>query len=290
MADQRPSYTEAGPVAVSYSGGASSEWMVEALIQNAIPRPERFAVFFADPGAEHSWTYQAVDDTEERCRRAGIDFIRCRSHRQESLLDHIHNAIRERRTRMDHPPVWVEKQSGAKGQLQQRCTAVWKSRALRRAQSAWLKSIGAKKRIITWIGFGLDEQHRATKAVARKAKTNEALWEVLDFPAIRHRRTREQQRADLVAATGRAPQFSMCTFCPFKTRERWLATEGADLAQAEQVDEAIRDMSFMGVEEGPCFLSDELVPVERLKRLPPPPPNRQLQMFNPQCMTGACFL
>ena len=48
------------PVAISYSGGTSSEWLVRSVINGRIPRPDHLCVVFADTGAEHSWTYDAV--------------------------------------------------------------------------------------------------------------------------------------------------------------------------------------------------------------------------------------
>jgi hypothetical protein len=278
----------AEPIAISYSGGTSSEWMVEAIAQGVIPAPEHFAVFFADTGAEHSWTYRAVDEVEERCRTRGVTFIRC-AREKESLPAHILRCVREARPRMDHPPFWLQKDGGDRGRIQQRCTQIWKSRTLRKAQSAWLRSIGAPKKITTWIGFGLDEQHRAVKAAARR----EIAWETLDFPAIRHRVTRAQQRDDLVRWTGRAPKFSMCTFCPFKSPDRWAETEGADLAQAEAIDAAIRDLSILGIDAGPAFCSDRLVPIGRARELANAPEPQTAFAFafdDASCDAGRCFL
>jgi hypothetical protein len=275
------------PVAISYSGGTSSEWMVEAIAQGVIPAPERFAVFFADTGAEHSWTYRAVDEVEERCRGRGVTFIRC-TREKETLPEHIIRCTREKRVRMDHPPFWVQKDGGDRGRIQQRCTQIWKSRTLRKAQSAWLKSIDAPKRVTTWIGFGLDEQHRAVKAAARR----EVGWERLDFPAIRHGVTRAKQRDDLIRWTGRAPKFSMCTFCPFKSPARWAETDGADLVQAEAIDEAIRDLSLLGIDQGPAFCSDRLVPIRRARELANEPEPQTSFSFDvdASCDAGRCFL
>ena len=48
------------PVVISYSGGASSEWLVEAVIRGVLPRPEHLAVVFADTGWEHAWMEAAA--------------------------------------------------------------------------------------------------------------------------------------------------------------------------------------------------------------------------------------
>lgn len=269
------------PVSVSYSGGTSSEWMIEAVIQGFIPRPRHFAVFSADPGEEHSWTYVAMDEVEARCRRAGIAFTRV-THPRGYLGDHILNAISTGATRMDNPPFYIDK-NGTRGQISQRCSREFKTFPLRRAVSAWLKSLSAPKRVVTWIGFAADEVHRANKAVAKR----DVLWETLDFPAIRYGRTRAMQREELIKWTGRAPKFSMCVFCPHKTPDRWAATEGEDLERAIEVDDAIRNLDQVGITEGEAFCSDRLVPISKLSRVAPTADD--LQGVD-GCAGGRCFL
>lgn len=273
------------PVAIGYSGGTSSQWMVDAVLNGVIPRPEHLAVFFADAGDEHVWTYDAVDRTEERCRAAGVQFIRTRTHRKESISESILAACRGERTRIDNPPFWTENPGGGRGRLTQRCTQIWKSRALRKAQAHWLALSGLKKRAQTWIGFAADEVHRANKAIARP----EVKWATLHFPAIRLRVSREQQRSDVERWTGApAPLFSMCVECPFKNEERWKQTSAVDLPKALEVDEAIRDgMANVGVEE-PCYLSDRLIPVADLLRGRTRADLGKTEV--PGCDAGMCFL
>lgn len=266
------------PCGVSYSGGTSSEWLVEAIWRGVIERPKNYAVFFADTGAEHQWTYAAVAEVEKRCAERGVTFIRC-GRDDENLAEHILRTTRERSSRMDHPPFWVETSSG-RGRLEQRCTQKWKSRVLRKGMRRWLASIGAPLRIVSLVGFAHDEQHRATKAHARR---NEVKWETLDFPAIRAGVDREQQRRALIEWTGRAPKFSMCTFCPFKSPSRWRETVGPDLEQALAVDHAVRDLSYMGVKGGEVFLSDRLVSIGEARE-------SAENSADSQCDTGHCFL
>ena len=272
------------PVAISYSGGASSEWLVEAIARGAVEAPKTFAVFFADTGGEHGWTYAAVNEVEERVRSRGGTFIRCKAP-GESLPEHIVNSVNQCRSRMSSPPLWTRSIGGGRGRLAQKCTREWKTRPLRRAQSAWLRSIGAPKRVVSWIGFGFDEQHRATKAVAKR----DVKWETFAFPAIGARRVREQQRDDLREWTGRAPQFSMCTFCPFKSVARWKATEGTDLAQALEVEDAIgRVPDSMKIDDD-LFLSDRLVKIGKVREMPDD--DAQGELFDaPGCDGGRCFL
>jgi hypothetical protein len=110
----------------------------------------------------------------------------------------------------------------------------------------------------------------------------------LDFPAIRMGVRRGQKKADLVKSTGRAPRFSMCKICPFKTPERWAATPERELPSVYEVDEAIRDMSRVGITEGDCFLTNRLIPVEQLIKRGDPQPF--LPGLDSYCDGGACFL
>lgn len=269
------------PVSVSYSGGTSSEWMIEAIIQGVIPRPKNLAVFSADTGEEHRWTYAAMDEVEARCRRAGILFTRVR-HPRGYLGDHILNAISTGATRMDNPPFYVDK-NGSRGQISQRCSREFKTFPIRRAVSAWLRSLSAPKRVVAWIGFAADEAHRANKALAKR----DVQWETLDFPGIRYGRTRAMQRAELIKWTGRAPKFSMCVFCPHKTPARWAATEGEDRERAVEVDEAIRNLDQIGITDGEAYCCDRLVPVASLSREAPSTEDAQ---GVDGCSAGRCFL
>lgn len=274
------------PVAISYSGGTSSEWMIQAVIRGVIPRPRRLAVFFADTGIEHSWTWEAVHRVEKLCDSEGIWFERC--YAPESLPDQLLAINAEGRTHADHPPVYIAKDGGGRGRALHKCTAYFKVAPMRRAVLLWLKTIGAPRQVIKWIGFAADEVGRAHDAVAQQIK-NGPQYEKLDFPAIRLGVKRAQQKEDLRRWTGAPPpRFSCCTICPFKSPERWRATPSCQLAQVYRIDAAIRDLSNVGLTEGDAYLSDRLVPVESLIKKGDPQP--YLPGLESVCDGGACFL
>lgn len=253
---------ELRPVAISYSGGKSSRWLVEAVIRGEIKRPGRVAVFFADTGEEHAWTYRDVDETERRCEDAGLTFVRCKEPGL-SLGAHMLYALGGLTAkRIDNPPLWIDKGDGQRGQLIQKCTKKFKTAPLRRAKRRWLRNMGLRPGLVSWIGFAADETSRAQRALAKIG----VAWERLDFPAIRLGKTRAQQKADLIAWIGHAPRFSMCVCCPYKTPARWGATRGKDLARAVELDNAIRDLDQVGITDGPGFLSDRLKPLSELQK------------------------
>lgn len=275
--------TEALPVGISYSLGASSRHLIELIINGEVPRPKNVAVFTADTGDEHEWSYEDGERVEERCKAAGIPFFRG-SHR-EPLVDAVLSATRGERTRVDNPPFWTENPGGSRGQLDQRCSVLFKTAVIRRMQSAWLKSLGLPKQLSCWLGFGNDEQHRANKAVGR----NDVAWQRLDFPAIRLGKNRGAQRADFDRWGLKAPLFSMCKRCPFKNPQRWAQTTKADLEGVYEYDEAIRHgLEHTEVHET-VYLTDRLIPVEQLIKKGDPQPS--LPGFEiPGCDSGACFL
>lgn len=268
------------PVAISYSGGTSSEWLVRAVINGPLPRPEHLCVVFADTGAEHSWTYPRVDLVEQFCRDNGVDFLRCTA---GSIVDDLLAVGRGGVTRVDEPPLYVAKGMG-RGVTQHRCTSHYKIAPMRRAVSTWLEARGLPKRVMKYIGFAADEAHRALKAIGKQ----DVQWESMGFPAIELGVTRVEQRADLVRWVGSAPDFSACTICPKKDPPRWMRTTGDDLKQAISVDEAIRDLDCIGITEGPAYLTDRLIPIERLVRDGDPQPT--LPGLESYCDGGACFL
>lgn len=268
-------------VGVSYSGGVS-EWLLHAVLRGILPRPQHFAFFFADTGLEHVWTYENVLRVETLCQKEGIDFIRCA--RDEDLSTHLLAINEENRTRADHPPVWIAKDGGGRGQAEHRCTREFKVAPMRRAQSVWLKSIGVQKQITKWIGFGADEIGRAIKADSKR----DVQWEKLDYPLIRLGVSRAQQHADVERWTGKKVRFSMCTICPWKSTERWLATPPAQLEKVYEIDAAIRDLSNVGLTDGDAFLTSQLIPVEQLVKRGDPQP--YLPGIDAGCDGGHCFI
>jgi len=96
MARARPVDTTEAPVGICYSGGTSSRWLVESILNGTIKRPENVAVFTADTGDEHEWTYDDIDAVEEKCKREGVPFVRCADPMQ-AWLDLYHGLRMDRR-------------------------------------------------------------------------------------------------------------------------------------------------------------------------------------------------
>lgn len=241
---------------LSYSGGTSSEWPLQAMLRGIIRRPERFAVCMADTGEEHEWTYDRAAYVAQLCKDEGIPFLKCKDERQ-TLGDHL---IAKEGTHIDQPPLWFKTGTGH-GRAANRCTGRWKVAPMRRAVSQWLSETGQPKRVIKWIGFGADENWRATKAVSKAHR--DVQWEALAFPGIRYGVTRGQQQEDLKRWTGSTPLFSQCIHCPHKNDDRWRQTPATQLKRVFAIDEAVRDLSERGFDQE-AYLSSALIPVRQL--------------------------
>lgn len=268
------------PVGISYSMGKSSKWQIWAVIMGLLPRPEHIAVFQADTGDEHDWSYEDAIGVHEMCRSAGIPYFECRD--KETLSGHMIQVVQSGVTRADQPPLWIDK-GLSRGRVQNRCTLRFKVAPMRRAQGEWLASLGLPKRMEKWIGFGHDER--------RRVKPNDVAWERLRFPAIELNRTREQMTDDLKRWKTTCPPFSMCVHCPHKNIMRLMETPANNYKTASEYDEAIRDLDTIGLTDGAAYVSQTLVPLknkERLIQIGRSQP--MLPGFEPNCDGGHCFL
>lgn len=272
------------PVGISYSGGKSSKWLIYAMLHGLLPRPEHVAVFFADTGEEHTWTYEDVAQVKIDCVQHGIEFVSCAA--KVTLGDHLLSLRDSGATRSDSPSLFISdgRPGSSAARTHHKCTAYFKIAPMRRACSAWLKRIGKPKRIEKWIGFAMDEQVRATRALAKHSTK----WERLEFPAIRHGRTRSMQADDLESWGVSVPKFSMCTFCPGKSIKRWVETPPEQRERVFMIDEAIRDLDQIGLTEGQAFLTRYAVSIRDLIA----DGDRQeiLPGYETHCDGGHCFL
>ena len=140
-------------------------------------------------------------------------------------------------------------------------------------------------KVITWIGFAADEQKRANKAKS-KVKFIE-----LTFPLIEAGLTKAKVIGYYLKHNIPQPPASVCNACysnGLRFLEEMYRERPDDWQQAVQVDEAIRDMRQVGIEDE-CFVSDTLVPLKEM-------PARDFLRDKPstyiahECNSGACFI
>ena len=253
--------------ALSFSGGKGSTAVLAMTLDGLIPRPTNFIVLNADPGMENTQTYGIVTQYERECATAGIPFIRVKRNLYAELLALKSSGAR----RFDTPPLWTRnRQTGKRGRLLQKCTQAYKIAPMDRAIRLWMETMfGVSHRskrlaagtLIKWIGFSADEWHRIKEAKQKYIR--------FEYPLI-DRNISSTDIVEYFIAAGRAlPPRSVCNAC-FANDVAYLremrARSPEDWMQAVKIDEAIRDLTQIGVKDE-CFVSSTLVPLRRMAEL-----------------------
>lgn len=281
--------------AINYSAGVQSSGILEMVLAGIIPRPEPLLVVNANPGMENSVSYQHTASMMGRCAVAGIEFVTVPG---PNLYHDIVTLKDSGKTRLDNPPFWTPSERGRKeGQVTQKCTQAYKVAPMDRAVRKWMNdnwSISPKNsqlaRIVgveKWIGFTLDEQHRADGLMAAKR----ARYVGFAFPLI----AMEMTKSDVVDLfrdrNWKLPPTSLCNACPYmglRKLKEMHDDRPADWGQAVNVDEAARDLTQIGLNK-PCFVSKTLIPLTQLAEMNFELPD-EVQNDLHQCSSGACFI
>ena len=280
-------------VALNYSGGVQSEWMLWRVLLGLVERPKYFAVFNANPGMENGRTQPHVDAMRFECAKQGIDFVTAPG---PDLLQDILAIKTNGRTRLDTPPYWTPGKREV-GTLKQACTKHYKIAPMDRAVRLWLKrrwGIGLRNHralrtgaVEKWIGFTADEQPRADSVTRSKHQR----YVSFRFPLIDDGLTKSDIVDEFISRGLPLPERSMCNACPYhglRSLKQMHDERPVDWAQAVAVDESIRDWSQIGVKE-PCFVSKTLLPLTVLAE-------RGFDLGNDlkndlhQCSSGVCFV
>lgn len=275
--------------ALSHSGGAQSQYMLEMVLRGEWEKPLRFVVLNADPGMEDSRTYQFVRETRRRCQAAGIDYITASG---PNLYADIVNSISNGVTRIDNPPFWCKKPDGSRGRLQQKCTGIYKiapmDRALRHYMSQKHSISWNTKRIRPglvekWIGFAADEWHRCSESAQQ--------YITLRFPLIERKLDRAAIDKDFELKSIPKPPRSVCQGCfangllYFKEMH---ADRPDDWEKAVDVDNAVESWHLRGITQYPVFVSASLI---RLRDMPSMNFGVEDEdMSEHHCNSGVCFL
>lgn len=254
---------------LNFSGGHQSSWLLWELLLGLQPIPENFVVLRADPGMENEQTYRYCNDMEVRCLRAGIEIHRVSG---PSLYDDLVSLPTTRPSRFDNPPYWTKnRKTGKRGMLKQKCTQVYKiapmDRAIRRLLHDKFGTSLVSRRIGTgtvekWIGFTADEQERVNKCVSKQK------YVTFRFPLHERGLKKEDTAALYKKHNVPEPPRSVCNACfanGVQTFKEMHDNRPSDWAQAVAVDEAVRDLGFMGVKDE-VFVSGTLLPLAELAR------------------------
>jgi len=149
-------------------------------------------------------------------------------------------------------PPFYTRGPGGDGQLYRTCTNEWKIRPMER----WVRKRRDSGHVEEWIGFTLDEAHRAKVSRVGYMTLVHPYLEMLDRPW-----TRGMVVAWLEEKGLGVPVKSSCVICPFRRPWQWREMQlsgNGDWERAVEVDRAIRHMR----PDYECYLCDDRRPLE----------------------------
>lgn len=274
--------------ALAYSGGKQSHVILEMVLRGDLERPKNFIVLNANPGMENSISYQFVNEMEARCKDAGIPFLRCERNLYKELIELKESG----KTRFDTPPLWTKnRETGKRGRLMQKCTGAYKIAPMDRALRRWMHdNIGipikatnlGRNSCRRWIGFSNDEWIRI--------KESKKEYEYCEYPLIDKKMGEKEITAYYIKNNIKIPPRSVCNAC-FANDVAYLKdmhkNRPSDWQQAVNVDEAIRDLTQIGVRDE-CYVSSTLIPLKKLAEMNFIIP-KGLEEIDSRCHSGYCF-
>jgi hypothetical protein len=250
---------------LSYSAGVQSEALFYMVYFGDIPEPPNLVVMRSNPGMENSLSEGHAREVKRLCGERGWTYCEpVGGNLYTDLLD-VQN-----RKRIDNPPYWVLKGRDENGKLLigkliQGCTQYYKVAPMdREVRRLFRKRYGRGKKsppknsVEKWIGFAADEAHRISLSRTRYAYFRHPLVELgmNKTDVVRYYR----QIAKPI------PPRSVCNACfanGLQTLREMYMNRPHDWAQAVAVDEAVRDMSSVGVKYS-VFVSPTCIPLTQL--------------------------
>ena len=269
------------------SGGTQSYALWKLIELGLVDTPTNLVVMNADPGMEATGTKPVVDRCETECAARGVPFLRVKRNLYEDIL----RLKRGELTRLDNPPFWTKnRKTGKRGRLRQHCTTYYKIAAMDQALRRWMEDhlgvprnhtrLGANA-VRKWLGFSADEIHRI--------KEPEQEYQYFEYPLIEIGWDKTAVASFFESRGLPVPPRSVCNAC-FANDVSYFremhARRRKDWAQAVAIDDAIRDLSCIGVEDE-CYVSWTLVPLRDLAKAGFPEIDGEKEQL---CHSGHCFL
>ena len=276
---------------LAFSGGTGSGAIAEMLINGDLICETDLLITTADPGMEDTRTYDYIAEMGERFADAGLRHEVVKT----SLYGEFLAAVEREDSRFDLPPFWTKnRETGKRGRLMQGCTQAYKIMPMKRITRDVLaenhgvgrtaRNIG-KDIVRTWIGFSADETSRIKEAPEK--------YIYFQYPLVALGLT----KADVVLyyqKIGRPlPPRSVCSGCFANDLSHFrdmYENRKHNWEQAVAVDEACRNLEFMGVKDE-CYVSSTLTPLKDLPACDFKPGDDNLRLFDQiECQSGHCFI
>lgn len=246
---------------LNFSGGKQSSALLWMVLRGDIEvDKENFHILNADPGMENSKTYEYVSMMREEANKSGFEIITVEGPNLYKDLVTLNDTDKKR---IDNPPFWTE----PSGRLTQGCTYFYKiapmdreiRRILERDHDISAKSGHIGENIVCkWIGFSYDEVERVKPA--------EQKYVYFEYPLIDMGYTKHDVLSYFHKNNLPVPPRSVCNACfanGLMTFADMWENRPDDWVQAVEVDEAIRDLSQVGIEKK-CYVSKTRIPLKML--------------------------
>jgi hypothetical protein len=239
----------------SYGGGVQSTAALVLAAQGKIDFP---IFLFSNVGddSEHPATLDYVRDVAMPYAVAqGIDLIELRHIRKDGEEETLYRKLTRPGSRSTGIPIYLE---GAGAPGRRSCTADFKIRRI----AVWQRRHGATRtdRAVTGLGISLDEFQRA--------RTDSGIdTQVLEYPLIDMRLTRQDCMNIIERAGLPVPPKSSCWFCPFHRMPAWqkLKRETPELFdKAVALERTLSDRSELLLGRGKVFLTRRLRPLDQV--------------------------
>jgi len=275
----------------AYSGGKQSETLMRMLLNGDLPKPKgRFIVLNANPGMENNKSQSFVVSMKNDCESAGIPFLQVKRNLFQELLDLKASG----KKRFDTPPFWTkDRKTGKIGRLMQTCTQAYKITPMDQAMRKWMAShLGIptnRKRmgnniVCKYIGFSFDECDRI--------KQQDRKYIYHEYPLIDAGMTGDDCTQYLQDKGHSVPPRSVCNACfanDFDYLKEMFLNRPEDWSQAVLVDEAIRDLTCIGIRDE-CYVFSGCIPLRQLADSQFTIAFNVIQEAAVRCHSGHCFV
>lgn len=272
---------------LNFSGGQQSAALLWMIIEGDIEVDKsKFVALNADPGMENSETYKYIEMMKIECEKAGIELITVPG---PNLYNDLIELSETDKTRIDNPPYWTDK-DGSPAPLMQKCTKFYKiapmDRAIRRILDDKFGISKNSRRIgenivNKFIGFAYDEVERI--------KPSQQKYIEFSYPLIDMKLTKSDVEDYFKVNGFPIPPRSVCNACfanGTDTLMEMFLSRPQDWEQAVKVDEAVRDLTQIGVNNS-VFVSKTLIPLADLATAHFTSPKNHENDYS--CDSGYCF-
>lgn len=211
-------------------GWGRQTWALAAMMAlDEIPRAD--FIVHSDTTHEHEATYAFRREWEPWLGEHGLTVVTVTAKRTDVVVEEWSNSVMI--------PAFTASASGD-GQVRRQCTHDWKITPIRAFIRAELTRRGLKPKpgiVCSQQGISLDE-------AATRMRTSDVAYITNRYPLVDMKMTRSDCVTWLQRHGLPVPPKSACTFCPYKSIERWRMMKragGSDWREAVAIDLLIRE-------------------------------------------------